>query len=1254
MWVLRKLRAPRVNFRRNILLLVMGLAMAVFASVGPLASTALAADAEWSGDALLYEEKLYTRAILPDETDRDGFINTYESRDTTTIPPTRYVMYLPDGEVSDATSATLIVYNVVGGEYRPISEPTEVNIIRDLTGATDEPNTNCNVSGIGWIICPLSNYLAEGVDWVYGIVSNFFEVQTITKSDNGVYELWRLVRTIANVAFIGVFLAIIYSQITGAGYSNYNIKNMIPRLILGAALVNVSFWLCALAVDASNLLGHSIQALLENIRQNYVTPIDIPWSAVTAAILGGGTVAGIAGFAAATAGSGFSFSFLLLAALIPAGLSVLAAFIILAARQALIVVLTAVAPLAFVASVLPSTRGLFDKWRKLFTNMLIIFPAFALLFGASQLAGSAIIKTATEADQSLQLALVLVGLAIQVIPLALTPFLTRLSSGILGQVANFANNKQRGFSDRAKNWANDNAEVHKLRKQANTANDLQRRRNGEYMGRLGGLRARGIGRLGHSMDRKKRDRDADKKLSEELLANQHEESWERRLANPSQPGPVRQRLGMSNLEQRRHEQHSRAHRLKDQATTIKGAHDAHEEEEWNQYLQSNAGAEFRNLRRSTVASKERSKVMDTHMTNADELAIRALISRDQSPEYRELRRQSIESGVFSKEASAHQESIDKEAQEQWIRRQDSNVELRAMRRDATLAQKRTEVIDKSMTDSDQREYEHLVKTDAGYREIRDRRVQSIVDSETAQFDASEIDAKGKREYRRQFEDGVAGSRELRKQNVRIEQLKKETGVIESTLQDRADTHWEHVSRTDNGLQNLRLKQTDASDRHKQAELQWNKLVENIRAEGAAAPGVKTGNESLANSIDRLRTNIAVEERAIEAAKVVQSEQLAAEFKESMETGDRELLRRAGGIGGERAATRIYAKAKGDVVNAAVEEVKKTNRALTSEMTRFQLHKVMQKAQMPDGSHATVEMQQAAMYALLQEKGNNEDAQEIRDAIAMMGMMVDPDTGEYYEALRDPSNGHLIRNKFGFAQIDRSKKIVDKSEIERRRDWQQFFDDAKQGSKHSMVTYSGTNQSEARAGTMVDDMRGGFMRDAVGGKFSPEKMLKADVDELKFLLEDIHSPNGHYADLNDEQKAKVRDTLEGAILNLQGNENINAGIDDRNRGVMNDILAFVNPEKYSPAETRTVRDADGSTRQERLYRVGPDKQIIARGKDEIPGEKKFTAPIGVPGVHYNIPVKDPATGEIIGERGYYREWNVDLQLDDNDSPSGTPQ
>ena len=62
-----------------------------------------------------------------------------------------------------------------------------------------------------------------------------------------------------------MFLAIIISQLTGFGISNYGIKKMLPRLIIAAILVNLSIYICQIAVDLSNILGYGLRAGLGGI-----------------------------------------------------------------------------------------------------------------------------------------------------------------------------------------------------------------------------------------------------------------------------------------------------------------------------------------------------------------------------------------------------------------------------------------------------------------------------------------------------------------------------------------------------------------------------------------------------------------------------------------------------------------------------------------------------------------------------------------------------------------------------------------------------------------------------------------------------------------------------------------------------------------------------------------------------------------------------------------------------------------------------
>lgn len=58
----------------------------------------------------------------------------------------------------------------------------------------------------------------------------------------------------------------------------------------------------------------------------------------------------------------------------------------MAARQALIVILIIISPLAFVAYLLPGTEKWFDKWKDVFDDADIL-PGLAAAFGAERAAG---------------------------------------------------------------------------------------------------------------------------------------------------------------------------------------------------------------------------------------------------------------------------------------------------------------------------------------------------------------------------------------------------------------------------------------------------------------------------------------------------------------------------------------------------------------------------------------------------------------------------------------------------------------------------------------------------------------------------------------------------------------------------------------------------------------------------------------------------------------------------------------------------
>jgi len=332
---------------------------------------------------------------------------------------------------------------------KEINKESIVNIRLDGAKAIaleDKKQLTCAVDGIGWIVCPVLKFLGSITDGAFEFLAgSFLGTNTkllnadpnINNGNTGTYDAWKIMRNIANVAFVIVFLIIIFSQLTSFGIDNYGIKKMLPKLIIAAILVNISFFICQIAVDISNILGYSLSGFFDSVIASM--PMTAPDPNAPSALVSGLTWVGIT---AAAVGAGaillLSITFpVILAAL----LAVLMTILILLVRTALIVILVVVSPLAFVMYLLPNTESWFKKWKDMFTSLLLVFPIIALLFGGGKLAAQILNSAAAGSDIKLQL----IAMGVGVVPLFAVPSLLKGSLNAAGSIGKTLS----GWSDKA-------------------------------------------------------------------------------------------------------------------------------------------------------------------------------------------------------------------------------------------------------------------------------------------------------------------------------------------------------------------------------------------------------------------------------------------------------------------------------------------------------------------------------------------------------------------------------------------------------------------------------------------------------------------------------------------------------------------------------------------------------------------------------------------------------------------------------------
>lgn len=324
-------------------------------------------------------------------------------------------------------------YKIAWDDIKKDVETSDSTEKKDEDG---EPKKSCSDDLVlGWLICPSMSLAGKLADAGYNSVSMFLDISPDIFKDNpelgGAKQAWNFFRDIANVVFVLLFLWVIFSQISNVGVSNYDIKKILPKLILGAILINLSFYICQLAVDLSNILGYALKGVLEGAslraEPSEIGVIDTFVTAIEKALVLVGTAL-------------FAFLTVSIPMLMWTLVSIGVALLILVFRQAAVILLIAISPIAFAAWLLPNTESLFKKWVSAFKGLLVVFPVVSLMYGSGKLAGAVL------SHSSSGIIMQFVALCAPIVPLIATPFVIKSSLNSLGSIgAKISNNGLMNF-----------------------------------------------------------------------------------------------------------------------------------------------------------------------------------------------------------------------------------------------------------------------------------------------------------------------------------------------------------------------------------------------------------------------------------------------------------------------------------------------------------------------------------------------------------------------------------------------------------------------------------------------------------------------------------------------------------------------------------------------------------------------------------------------------------------------------------------
>lgn len=342
-----------------------------------------------------------------------------------------------------------------------------------------------------FIICPAIEMSFQAIDWMYtGLLVSLLVVDPLSDSadpnstEAALYDIWNSIRIIANILFFAVLLAAITGQ-SLAGFqvfSAYEIKRILPRLVIGLIGIQLSWYIVGFMVDIFNVMGSAIRGLMlapiEGITEGINLKFDDIWKQIAATIGISGSIA--AGFLFLRGGLITGLPLILT----PIILGLMLVILTLAARRIIIILLIISSPLAFVAWILPNTAGLYRKWWEYLWKALIMYPLILMLLASGELMSRIITAGNTGAPGTQESVLeTVISMIVLFAPYFMIPLTFQFAGSLLSQVANGFSQRSKGVSEKL--WGDGVRDKDKLRYKRKETMRAARGRFRERQGRWG-------------------------------------------------------------------------------------------------------------------------------------------------------------------------------------------------------------------------------------------------------------------------------------------------------------------------------------------------------------------------------------------------------------------------------------------------------------------------------------------------------------------------------------------------------------------------------------------------------------------------------------------------------------------------------------------------------------------------------------------------------------------------------------------------
>ncbi len=232
---------------------------------------------------------------------------------------------------------------------------------------------------LSWLLCGVLDLVDNTVTGITNAADSLLEIDKKYYEGAQMKAVWSYFRAIATFLLLAVGLVIVISQAMGDFFSAYTVKKMLPRLVIAAILIQLSWELFTLAIEITNQIAWGIEGLIYG---PFGGKANLSFDNLVSMAGGGNNGLFVAFILGATINAFIGGAVLSLA--LVALLGLLIGFGLLLFRQVLIVALLLVSPIALLAWILPNTEKGWKIWWESFSKLLLMYPLILAMIAAGR------------------------------------------------------------------------------------------------------------------------------------------------------------------------------------------------------------------------------------------------------------------------------------------------------------------------------------------------------------------------------------------------------------------------------------------------------------------------------------------------------------------------------------------------------------------------------------------------------------------------------------------------------------------------------------------------------------------------------------------------------------------------------------------------------------------------------------------------------------------------------------------------------